>query len=143
MAAVKSGMKKIFKGISGSGGNDAVKTEPKGETPPTRSGGISFGGTEVVEEYDDDPDGPEVQESFRPNGSGDQQQASSSPGQQKKPARVTVSLPEEDKPKKVKRKPTQGTPGSVSVWTDACVLVCFLSFRNHIPSTVEFGMFRG
>ena len=114
MAAVKSGMKKIFKNISGSSGSEGSKSETKTETS-SKSGGISFGGTEVVEEYDEDETG-DVIESFRPNGSGsDQQQSSTSPGTQKKAARVTVSLPEEDKPKKVKRKPTQGTPGSVSL----------------------------
>ena len=114
MAAVKSGMKKIFKNISGSSGSEGSKSETKTETS-SKSGGISFGGTEVVEEYDEDESG-DVIEAFRPNGSGsDQQQSSTSPGTQKKAARVTVSLPEEDKPKKVKRKPTQGTPGSVSL----------------------------
>ena len=116
MSAVKSGVKKIWHTLQGhGGGGDASRSSREEEqqasaTGGGKSGGISFGAAEVV---DDDGDGEEglveAGESFslKPNGS------ESPSAQPKKPGRVTVSLPEEDKPKKVKRSKTQGTPGSV------------------------------
>ena len=123
MSAVKSGVKKIWHTLQGhGGGGDASRSTREEEqqasaTGGGKSGGISFGAAEVV---DDDGDGEEglveAGESFslKPNG------GESPSAQPKKPGRVTMSLPEEDKPKKVKRSKTQGTPGSVGTGCRRC-----------------------
>lgn len=116
MSAVKSGVKKIWHTLQGhGGGGDASRSTKEEEQQASasgggKSGGISFGAAEVVDDDGDVEEGVvEAGESFslKPNGS------ESPSAQPKKPGRVTVSLPEEDKPKKVKRSKTQGTPGSV------------------------------
>lgn len=118
MSAVKSGVKKIWNTLQGhGGGGDASKSAKDEEQQASasgggKSGGISFGAAEVVDDEGEGEEGVvEAGESFslKPNGS------ESPSTQPKKPGRVTVSLPEEDKPKKVKRSKTQGTPGSVSI----------------------------
>ena len=118
MSAVKSGVKKIWQSLQGHGGGSDASKSSKDEEEQTsasgggKSGGISFGAAEVVDdEADGEEGGVETVETFslKPNGS------DSPSTQPKKPGRVTMSLPEEDKPKKVKRAKTQGAPGSVSV----------------------------
>ena len=97
-------MKKILKGFH-SGGDKSSKSD---DAPP-RTGGITFGGAEIVDDGYDEPRQIDISEGTKSNG----EQGSSSPGTQKKsPGRVTISLPDEEKSKKVKRAPTKGAPGS-------------------------------
>ena len=115
LAVVRSGMKKILKGFH-SGGDKSSKSD---DAPP-RTGGITFGGAEIVDDGYDEPRQIDISEGTKSNG----EQGSSSPGTQKKsPGRVTISLPDEEKSKKVKRAPTKGAPGSVSLMNVCCLIV--------------------